>query len=148
VIKPDHAFQGKDSMRKVFLAAFASMALFASAALAAEPIPFTAASFAAAQQADKPILVHIHADWCPICARQRQILGRLEAMPAFENLVVFNVDFDGQKDVVREFGARRQGTLIVFRDGAEKGRAVSETDPVKIKALLEKAEIQKHAGLR
>jgi len=108
-------------------------------ALAAGPQPFDAKAFAAAQAAGKPILVQIHADWCPTCAKQRPILAALEKTPEFSALVVFNIDFDSQKSMVREFGAQMQSTLVVFRGKAEKGRSTGETDPARIKALLEKS---------
>jgi thioredoxin 1 len=120
------------------LSAVAFLAL-ATPAFAATPIPFDEARFAAAQAADKPILVQIHADWCPTCAAQKPILGALEATPEFADLVVLNVDFDSQKDVVRKFAAQMQSTLIVYRGKDEKARSVGETDPAKIKALLERS---------
>jgi len=127
-------------MRKLVLALFAFFSLGASIALAGSPQPFDDKSFAAAQAASSPILVQIHADWCPICAKQRPILGALEATPEFADLIVFNIDFDSQKDLVRKFGAQMQSTLIVFHGKAEKGRSVGETDPSKIKVLLEQAK--------
>src|SRR5271165_2882347 len=63
-------------------------------ARAATVTPFTEAAFQAAQAGNDPILVAIHASWCPICAKQRPILSQLEADPAFKSLAVFMVDFD------------------------------------------------------
>ena len=56
-----------------------------------------------------------------------------------DDVVVYNVDFDTQKNVVRAMGASMQGTLIVFSGSAEKGRSVSVTDPAAIESLLAKA---------
>ncbi len=109
-------------------------------ALTAGPQPFDAQAFAAAQAAAKPILVQIDASWCPICAKQRPVLTELERTPEFSELVVLNVDFDSQKDLVRHFGANMQSTLIVFHGTVEKGRSTGETDPARIKALLEKSK--------
>ncbi len=106
---------------------------------AATEAPFTQPAFAAAQHADKPILVYITASWCPTCAKQRPILSQLENDPAFRDLAIYKADFDTQKDVVRGMGARMQSTLIVFHGTAEKGRSTGETNPSAIKALLEKA---------
>ena len=78
----------------------------------------------------------MHASWCPICAKQRPILASLERTTELSDLVVFDVDFDSQKDVVRQFGAQQQSTLIVFKGKSEKGRSIGETDPSAIKALL------------
>src|SRR5580658_3650912 len=77
-------------------------------AFAAQPVPFTASAFAAAQTAGKPILVDVTAPWCPVCARQHPILSQLEQTPELRDLVVFDVDFDSQKNVVKQFGVRMQ----------------------------------------
>ena len=100
---------------------------------------FDPAAFAAAQAAGKPILVTVHADWCPTCAKQKPILSRLAAEPAMKELVVFTLDFDTQKDALQSFGARMQSTLIVFRGREEKGRSVGVTDEAALKELLAKA---------
>lgn len=106
---------------------------------AAPAAPFTQPAFVAAQQAGKPILVEITASWCPTCAKQRPILSQLMNDPEFQNLVVYNVDFDTQKDIVRAMGAQMQSTLIVFHGAAEKGRSTGDTDAASIRGLLEKA---------
>lgn len=98
-----------------------------------------AAAFAAAQAAGKPILVAVHADWCPTCAKQKPILSKLGADPAMKELMVFVVDFDTQKEITQRFGVRMQSTLIVFRGTAERDRSVGVTDEAALKALLAKA---------
>lgn len=110
-----------------------------AAVRAAEVAPFDQQSFAAAEAAGKPILVAIHASWCPTCAKQRPILSRLEQEPTFKTLVVFMVDFDSQKDVVRAMGATQQSTLIVFHGKTEKGRSVGDTRAASIESLLLKS---------
>lgn len=52
---------------------------------------------------------------------------------------MFRVDFDSQKEVVRQFGARQQSTLVAFRGSAEVGRSVGDTSKSSISALLAKA---------
>ena len=108
-------------------------------ALAATEAPFTQQAFDASQHEGKPILVHITAPWCPYCAKQRPILSDLENAPAFKDLVVYDVDFDTQKDIVRTMGAQKQSTLIVFHGAAEKGRSTGDTDASSIRTLLGKA---------
>ncbi len=110
---------------------------FAGAARAATVAAFTQTAFAAAKRHHRPILVHVTAPWCPTCAAQRPILARLEARPEFRDLIVFNVDFDTRKDVVRELHVRMQSTLIAFRGTKELGRSVGDTNPASLKALLE-----------
>ena len=85
-----------------------------------------------------PILVAIHASWCPTCKAQKPILSELLAEPKFKDLIYFVVDFDSQKDVVKFFGARMQSTLIAFKGPRETGRSVGDTERSSIAALLNK----------
>jgi thioredoxin 1 len=127
------------SRRSFVLAAIAANAAPITSAFAAETRTFDSGSFAAAQKAGKPILVAIHASWCPTCAAQRPILSELMAEPKFKDLIYFVVDFDGQKDAVKFFGARMQSTLIAFKGTTETGRSVGDTERSSIAALLNKA---------
>lgn len=126
--------------RRVVLAALAApafaLALAARPAAAAPDTVFSQFAFEAAQAAGKPILVDVWASWCPICARQAPTLARLSADPAFKDMLILRVDYDKQKDIVRAFGVRMQSTLIVFHGTRETARAVGETDPESIRALL------------
>jgi thioredoxin 1 len=126
------------SRRSVVLAAIAASAGFTAQALAFETRTFDAKSFAAAQKAGKPILVAIHASWCPTCKAQKPILSELTAKPEFKDLVYFVVDFDSQKDAVKYFGARAQSTLIAFKGETETGRSAGDTERSSISALLHK----------
>ena len=123
-------------MRNILLTVVVMLCVAAYAARAGEPQPNDPQAFATAQAAGKPILVDVHASWCPICAKQRPILASLERTTELSDLVVFDVDFDSQKDVVPQFGAQQQSTLIVFKGKGEKGRSIGETDPSAINALL------------
>lgn len=125
------------SRRSVLVAAAASAAAMVPA-FAAAPQPYDAAAFAEAQKTGKPIFVAIHASWCPICAAQKPILSELMADPKFKDVVYFTVDYDGQKDAVRRFGARMQSTLISFKGAKEQGRSVGDTNRASIAALLNK----------
>ncbi|GAB4289258.1 MAG: hypothetical protein Kow0096_02050 [Thiohalomonadaceae bacterium] len=116
-----------------------SVSLLVSAAAMATEEPFTVESFAARQQQGGPILVFIHADWCPTCKKQDIILGELFKEDDFANYAVLRVDFDSQQDVVRSFGVKYQSTLIVFRGKTEVGRSTAATDRASIAALLRRA---------
>ena len=108
-------------------------------ARAGEMKTWDAAAFAAAQAEGRPILVEIHATWCTVCARQRPIIGSLAAESRFADMVIFTVDYDSQKDVVRSFGATRQGTLIAFNGADETGRLVYESREDRIEAVMASA---------
>ena len=111
------------SRRSLVLAAIAVNVAPIASAFAAETRTFDSGSFAAAQKAGKPILVAIHASWCPTCKAQKPILSELMAEPKFKDLIYFVVDFDTQKDAVKFFGARMQSTLIAFKGATEIDRS-------------------------
>ena len=127
------------SRRSVLFAAVAASAVAIAPAFAASPKPFDAKAFADAQSAGKPILVWVHASWCPTCKAQTPILGQLTDDPKLKNLAYFMIDFDSQKDLVEHFGARMQSTLIVFKGNKEEGRSVGDTNRASIAVLLNKA---------
>lgn len=124
-------------LRRVFIAV---VLLFAwTSAQAAGQQPFDAKAFQAAQASERQILVEIHADWCPTCKAQLPILDKLSSEPSFANLARFRVDFDTQKGVVKQFGARVQSTLVLFKGRTELARSVGESSGEKIRAMLNKA---------
>ena len=127
--------------RRHVLGAFVLAAAIAVApyADAMTPKAFDQKAFEAAQAAGKPILVEVHAPWCPTCKAQQPILDNLTAKPAFRNFVTFRIDFDSQKDLLRKLNVRSQSTLIVFKGKTEAGRSTGDTNPASIEALLAKA---------
>ena len=126
------------SRRSILLAMVAASVTAVAPAFATSPRPFDAKAFADAQSTGKPILVAIHASWCPTCKAQKPILGALTDDPKFKELAYFVVDFDSQKDLVQKFGVRMQSTLIAFKGARETGRSVGDTNRTSISALLDK----------
>ena len=108
-----------------------------SAVSAAERKAFDTTSFEAAQQRGARILVDISATWCPTCKAQEPIIDSLAEQPANKDLVIFSVDFDSQKPIVRKFRAQNQSTLIAFRGKTETARSVGDTEPSSIAALVQ-----------
>jgi thiol-disulfide isomerase/thioredoxin len=127
------------SRRSILKASLIATAIGVSPALAETAPSFDAKAFADAQKAGKPILIAIHASWCPTCKAQAPILSELRADPKFKDLVYFVIDFDSQKDWVNRFDARMQSTLIVFKGPKEEGRSVGDTDRASIYALVGKS---------
>ena len=131
------SIQRRTILRSILAVAAASL-WYPAWAAGNEPQSFTEDAFAAAQKADKPILIDTFATWCDVCARQAPILEKLRAEPRYKELVTFKVNFDTQKDVMRRFNARVQSTLICFRGTKEVGRSIGETQPEWIDDLLDK----------
>ena len=105
-------------------------------ASAAEIVPFETAAFEKAQADGKAIVVDIAAPWCPTCATQKPIIEKLAADPAYDDMQIFHVSFDDQKDVVRALDARMQSTLIASDGERETARSVGDTNPESIAALF------------
>ena len=95
---------------------------------------FNSKAFETAQASGQTILIDVTAPWCPTCRRQRPILQ--SAQKENPKLVVFEVDFDTAKDVLRRFRVSQQSTLIVFRGKKEMGRSTGDTDPASIRRLV------------
>jgi thioredoxin 1 len=108
-------------------------------ALAADQQPFDAKAFEEAQAAEMPILVHVTAPWCGTCQIQKPIVSDLAQRPDFADMVIFNVDFDTQPDVLRALKVQYQSTMITFKGSDEKFRIVGSTDPATIENILRKA---------
>ncbi|MEO5701440.1 MAG: thioredoxin family protein [Casimicrobiaceae bacterium] len=102
--------------------------------------PFDMAAFDKLQAEGKPILVHVHADWCPTCRAQAPILAELLADPRFKDVAALAVDFDTQKDVRRTLKVNQQSTLIIYRGRTEVARTVGDTRKESIAATLQKAK--------
>lgn len=120
-------------LRSIAVVALLSLA---SPLTAGEIVPYDAARLAAEQANGAPILIHVTAPWCPTCTAQHPVVSALAADPANPDLVVFEVDFDSQKDVLRSFNVRQQSTLIAYRGTEETARAVGITSPDAIAALV------------
>lgn len=125
-------------IRHAFLALAASVA-FAQAAVAGTLQAYTKEAFAAAQKDGRPILIDIHADWCPVCKAQGTTLAAIATDPEFAGLTIFKVNFDKQKDDVRSFQATRQSTLIAYAGAKETARSVGSTNAKEIRALASSA---------
>ena len=124
--------------RRIVMTA-AALGLLALPVSAADSKKFDAKSFEAAQAAGKSIIVEVHADWCPVCTKQKPISASLRAKPEFKSTEFFVVDFDTQKDALTRFKVSKQSTLITFKGAAEKGRSTGVSDPAEIEKLYRTA---------
>src|SRR6187402_1316484 len=110
-------------------AALVTAAIVAGApAHAAEFRNFDQAAFVAAQAQGRPILLDVHAWWCPVCASQNRTIKQIVLSPAYDKLIVFRINYDKQKSVWQSFGVKKQATLIAFRGRREVGRLAYMTN--------------------
>lgn len=119
--------------------AITGLAAASTAAFALGAKEFDINAFEAAQGAGKPILIDVSAPWCPTCKVQAPILDQLAAKPKFKDLVVFKIDFDSQKDLLKKFGVSMQSTLISFKGSREVARSTGTTNAADIEAQLDKS---------
>lgn len=131
-----HVLTARRSFIQAVLAITA--AFFALPALAASPQAFDESAFRQAQQAGKTILVHVHADWCSACAKQKPILESLGKDKAYEGVVRFSVDFDKPGNALKLFRVTSQATLLVFKGDKEIARSTFDTNADSIRAMLAK----------
>lgn len=98
--------------------------------------PFTEQRYNALQASGQPLLIDVHATWCPTCKKQGEILSAFLAENPQCKLSVLSVDFDEQKPWVAHFEAPRQSTLVLFRGQEKRWFSVAETRAEVIHAAL------------
>ena len=113
--------------------------LISPAAQAAELLPFNDARFEEARKAGKPIVLQVTATWCGPCQRLRKVVSGLLENPAFRDLVIFDADFDANKEALVKLNAHTVTTLVIYRDSAEILRSSGQTRPDAVEAVLKKA---------
>lgn len=114
------------------------LALLASVPASASPTwsTYSARAFSQAQAAGKTIVVDIHATWCPTCRAQAPILDALRSEPRLRNAIFVKVDFDKEKEFLRQHRIPRQSTVLVFKGARETARSVAETRPEQLRAAV------------
>ncbi|MDO5054676.1 thioredoxin family protein [Pasteurella oralis] len=125
-------------MKKIFTllaTLFVSMQTFA-----VEFKPFEQAAFESALQMNKPVLIDVYADWCPTCKRQLKVLEPMLQEEQFNDYTVFKVDYDEQKDALKNFQVTRQSTLILFNEGKELRRSIAETNETRLRQFITLSE--------
>jgi thiol-disulfide isomerase/thioredoxin len=124
--------------RFVRLALAAPLLLAATLSQALTVTPYTPAALAAAQKAGEPVVLHFHASWCPTCRAQDKAFEALKADPSLK-LTLMQADYDTEKALEKQLKVTAQSTLVVFHGAAERGRSTGETDPARLKGILQSA---------
>lgn len=115
------------------------VALLSQISVAEGKQPFTQAVFEKLQADNKVVLVDVFADWCSTCAKQKKVIqSYLDKHPERE-LHILEVNFDEQKEVVKQFRAPRQSTLLLYKGLDQFWYSVAETREEIVTAEIEKA---------
>ena len=126
---------------KLFSKVFASLLLMImmASAQAFDKEPYTQERFDELTAAGEVVLIDVYATWCPTCAKQQKaIAAYVEANPD-NKFTILVVDFDDNKDLVRQFRAPRQSTLLLYKGSEQFWFSVAESRPEVIAAELDKA---------
>ena len=114
----------------------AALVLTLAPAWANSAVPFSAEAFKAAQEQGSPILVEIHADWCPTCKEQKPIVDALLKDERRKSVTLLLADFDTEEALKDRLHVTQQSTFVVFKAGKEVGRSTGQTQKTEIAALL------------
>jgi thioredoxin 1 len=104
-----------------------ALVMIAPSAFALTIEPFSQQRFEHLQQQHQPIVIDVHADWCPTCQKQQFVFQQYQAQHPNSGITVLKIDFDQQKSWVKYFRAPRQSTLIMFEGKQKKWVSVGET---------------------
>jgi thiol-disulfide isomerase/thioredoxin len=113
--------------------------LVGGVANAGEIVKANSDAYKQAAMANKPIIMHVHAGWCPVCAKQNPILEALMKEPEFKDVIVFKIDYDADKGLVDMLEVKTQSTLIAAKGPVEAGRIAGITDKEKIREFIRKS---------
>lgn len=140
MFKSNHALSRRRTFTTLlFTASLLVAGLTAGTASAGEIIPANMDAYKQAATAKKPIIMHIHASWCPVCAKQTVVIEELMKEPEFMNVIVFKIDFDTDKGIVEQLGVKHQSTLIASKGALEIDRTAGITDKDQIRQLIRKS---------
>lgn len=125
-------------MKLIRFTAIATLFAAAAGAQALELKPYSAATLQGLQTAGKPVAVHFHADWCPLCRAQDKALESLKSERGLD-LTVLQANYDTERALKRQLGVNSQATFVVFKGRQEAQRLVGETGVDGIRAVLKTA---------
>ena len=125
---------------KMFRLLFAGLlTLVVTAVSAGEVKKYDQAIFDALTAAGMPVVVVVHATWCPTCKAQDPIQRGLMKGEPFKDYTMLTLDFDTDKPILKTLRVSQQSTMIVFKGKKGVGRSVGDTTKAGIEALMKKA---------
>jgi thioredoxin 1 len=119
-----------------FLLILAAALLIAVPAAAKDFSAYEKAKLDAAIKSGAPVVVHVHAEWCPICRKQMAVLDEIFKDPSLAGVAGIRVNYDVDRDFVSAFKVKRQANILVFKGGKEVGRLDYNPDPDRIRAVV------------
>jgi thioredoxin 1 len=101
--------------------------ILATSSWALDSEPFSNERFAELQADGELVLIDVFAPWCSTCARQHEVLAKyLEEHPDVD-LHILSVDYDNDRQTVRQLRAPRQSTLLLYKGETQFWYSVAET---------------------
>lgn len=84
---------------------------------------------------DKPVMVDFWADWCPPCRVLTPVLERITQLR--DDVRLAKIEVDENMKLAGRYQLRGFPTVILFRDGEERGRFSSARTLQQVQAFLE-----------
>src|SRR2546426_11727631 len=125
----------KGPTMKIVKALLFALSAFLSLAMAGEIKSYNQAQFDRLTAEGKPVLLAVHANWCPTCKAQKPIIDDLMGQPAYKDVTTLVIDFDADKPLLKHYKVGMQSTLIAFKGAKEVGRSVGDTTKAGIEGL-------------
>ena len=101
--------------------------LLSVSAWALDSESFSNERFAQLQEEGKLVLIDVFAPWCSTCARQHEVLKKYQAEHPDVDLHILSVDYDNDRQTVRQLRAPRQSTLLLYKGETQFWYSVAET---------------------
>ena len=113
--------------------------LLSTSVFAGEIKPYSEDTFNTLMANNAPVMIDVHATWCGTCKKQGKIIDAYMTDMPDNNLTVLQVDFDDQKNIVKQFKATKS-TFVLFSNGKEIDRAIAQTDQGELFTFFAQAE--------